>query len=155
MARFTDLYRVEAARAVPEASAAELSIAAWSAWAFSSFINVVTLGAAVLLLSAAGAAASRWLGASLSFRELRPSFGAAVSGYLALRVLMCLAASTAGASDSSVIAALSTPDPSLLLLAGGCALLLHRLGSRLSKGRIAVAALIPSALLGAAFTVLS
>ncbi|MFI0983302.1 hypothetical protein ACH4SP_40625 [Streptomyces sp. NPDC021093] len=148
MSRFTDVFRTEAAKKLPDATPGELSLATWSAWAASSFFNVLAYLALVLALGALGAVICRQFGARADFRPLRQLVGTVLAGYLALRTAAFLVLTTADVNLHALLEGLSAPDPSLLLAAGALALTIRRAHPGLGAARLGTAAVLPVAALG-------
>ncbi|MFG3495734.1 hypothetical protein [Streptomyces sp. NPDC047928] len=148
MSRFTDVFRAEAAKALPGATPGELSLAAWAAWATGSFFNILAYLGLVLALAALGAVAWRQLGVPAEFRPLRQLIGAVLGGYLAVRTAGFLVLSLAGLDGRVLLEWLARPEPSLLLAAAALGLLLRRNHPGLGTVRTAVCAVLPVAVLG-------
>lgn len=147
MGRFLGVYQEEASRKLTDATAGELDVAVWAAWATAWLFNSVAYIVLALAIGALGAAGCRWWGVQADFRRLRHLLGAVIAGYLAVRTGVLLLASLAGAEDRTVLSWLSAPEPGLAVLAVVIGVLLRRIAPGLGWPRTAACAALPAAAL--------
>ncbi|MBA3489373.1 MAG: hypothetical protein H0T78_07485, partial [Longispora sp.] len=142
MYRFLGFFRSAVADKLPDASAGQLDVAAWAAWAMGWLFNAVGYIALVLILGALSAACCRWLSAKADFRGLRLASGAVLASYLAARVGVFIGLSLSGVGERTLLSWLSDPEPSLLLLAAALTVVLRRTAPELSWARAAGSAVV-------------
>ncbi|QOV37730.1 hypothetical protein IM697_04725 [Streptomyces ferrugineus] len=143
-------YRDGVLERVPDAPPGALKAGVGAAWLFGSVLNALGVLVLIFLAGVAGAVVCRWAGAPDGFARHRSAVGLAVALFMVGKVLVLAVTSLLFGSPASdrIVDQVGAANPSLLLLAVGCAVAVRR-AAELSWQRSALCALAPTAVCAA------